>query len=126
MLLREGLTMTTTDRVAFWGVYSRVCLLWDRPAKQEMATEYFEALKELPLTIVDEAARQVCKSSSYFPRPVHWLEAAYLLEKPKPGFAKERWVQTAEGHTVQTYICARCEDCGWRPQCGCNLDQMFG
>ena len=118
--------MTTADGSAFLAIYTRVCKLWDRPVKEDVAVEFFDALKELPLAIVDEAGRAVCKTSRFFPKPVDWLDAAYKLDRPKPGFAKERWAVMASGERVATYVCLKCNDGGFRWECGCLFEDVDG
>jgi hypothetical protein len=118
--------MTTDDGPAFFAIFERVQRIHGKPKDGAMALEYFEALKGLSLHIVDTAAKQVVKTSRFFPKPVDWLEAAYTLEKPKPGFAKERWATTASGETVPTFVCLKCNDTGWRLECGCEFESVYG
>ncbi len=116
--------MTPTDGPAFEAIFTRVQKLYGKAKDAEMALAYFSALVDLPLTVVDAAAHALIKTSRYFPRPVDWLEAAYQLEKPTPGFAKERWAKTASGETVPTFVCGRCQDGGWRWECGCLFEMV--
>jgi hypothetical protein len=118
--------MTTTDIDAFTLIYKRVGNLFSRKFEPEQCAEYFKALLEIPLTVVDAAASEVCKSSRYWPKPVDWRDAAAKLDRPTPGFAKERWATTASGERVATYVCLKCCDTGWRPECGCEFEAVNG
>jgi hypothetical protein len=118
--------MTTSDGPAFEAIFTRVQKLYGKPKDAEMALAYFQALVELPLTLVDSASLTLVKTNRFFPRPVDWLEAAYKLEPIKKGFAPERWVHTADGHRVATVICPKCSDSGWCPECGCALEDVAG
>jgi hypothetical protein len=118
--------MTHEDIVAFKPIFERVQKLYSKPKDAETCLAFFDALKELPLTVVESASYAVVKTSRYFPRPVDWLEAAYKLEPIKKGFAPERWVHTADGHRVATVICPKCSDSGWCPECGCALEDVAG
>jgi hypothetical protein len=100
-------------------------MLFGKKPDAEMGNEYFDALKELPLVIVTDAVASLRKTSRFFPKPVDWLEAAYKLEPIKKGFAPERWVKTAEGDTVHTVICLKCNDTGWRWECGCEFESVY-
>src|SRR5580765_1844532 len=111
--------MTSTDGESFEAIFSRVQKLYGKPKDGEMCLAYFDALKELPLTVVDAAAHALIKTQKYFPRPVDWLDAAYLVDKTKQGFARERWTHTASGERVATYVCLKCNDGGFRWQCNC-------
>lgn len=118
--------MITTDRDAFWAIFSRLNMLYGKKPDADMGNEYFEALQELPMTLVQDAVASLRKTSRYFPRPVDWLEAAYKLEPIKKGFAPERWVHTADGHRVATVICLSCNDTGWAHECGCPFEDVSG
>jgi hypothetical protein len=118
--------MTPADNVAFEVIFVRVQKLYGKPKDGEMCRAYFDALQELPIAVVDAAAHALIKTSKFWPKPVDWLDAAYLIDKPKAGFARERWAKTASGETVYTYICHHCADTGFRPECGCPFDSMYG
>ena len=118
--------MTTTDRDAFWAIFCRLSMLFGKKPDAEMADEYFQALMDLPLVLVTDATVSLKKSSRFWPKPVDWREACYKLEPIKKGFAPERWVHTADGHRVATVICPKCNDGGWRPECGCPLEDVSG
>jgi hypothetical protein len=118
--------VTTSDGLPFQAIFERVQRLYGKAKDGEMCLAYFDALKDLPLTVVDAAAHALVKSSRYFPRPVDWLEAAFKIDTPKPGFAINRWVTTAEGHTVRSFICLDCCDTGWRMECGCPFEAVNG
>jgi hypothetical protein len=118
--------VTPADGLPFQAIFKRVGRLYNKPYDGEMNTAYFEALKELPLTVVDAASHALVKSSRYFPRPVDWLEAAYKIDTPKPGFAVNRWVTTAGGERTATYVCLKCNDGGFRWQCGCAFEDVDG
>jgi hypothetical protein len=118
--------MTTSDGPAFEAIFTRVQKLYGKAKDGEMCRAYFDALKELPLTVVDAASHALIKTEKYFPRPVDWLDAAYLVDKPKQGFSKERWVHTASGERVATYVCLKCNDGGFRWECNCAFEDVDG
>ena len=118
--------MTTADGPAFEAIFTRVQKLYGKPKDGEMCRAYFDALKELPLAVVDAAAHALIKTEKFWPKPVDWLDAAFKIDAPKAGFRPERWVHTADGHRVATVVCPECSDTGWRPECGCQFESVNG
>lgn len=118
--------MTITDRDAFWAIFCRLSMLFGKKPDAEMCQEYFESLMDLPLVLVTDATTSLKKSSRFWPKPVDWREACYKLEPIKKGFAPERWVHTADGQRVATYVCLKCNDGGFRWECGCAFEDVDG
>lgn len=89
---------------------------------EEMALAYFEALKDIPLDTLRLAKTHLVSHSRFWPKPVDWRAASQKVEARTPLQMPTRAIVTLpDGSTEETYHCARCEDTGWAPACGCYV-----
>lgn len=117
--------MTAADRAAFSSIFARVCRTFNRPFSADVAADYFTALERVPLPELEAAADDLVRSSRFFPKPVDWLTAAQKARKPSH-FARfaPTVVTLPDGRAEITYHCLRCQDTGWRPDCGCEFGRL--
>lgn len=72
--------MTDADRAAFAQIMARLWITFGQPEDRRLAAEaYFDALLELDLVDVDAAARDLCRTHEWMPRPAHLIERAREL-----------------------------------------------
>lgn len=116
--------MTPADRAAFFDLFARVARRHGKKPDAELAADYFQALERVPLEELEAAADLLWKVSRYFPKPVDWLEAAQKVRKPSHFVRFAPPVLTLDGRAEVTYHCLRCQDTGWRPDCGCEIGRL--
>lgn len=120
--------MTETDRVAFDVAFRAVVRVhggrdWTEQAIVKLRSDYWDALEELPIALVQTASSELVRSATRWPKPVDWRHAAQRMTKvaalPAPAVAV-----LEDGTTEPTFVCMTCEDTGWRPECGCDVGRL--
>lgn len=128
--------MQDTEFAAFGKALGTVAVAFSRDLDDATIDLYFKALREIPLELIQKATADIVKFEERWPTPAKWRvivddvqerlgadEQKALAERqqkllPAPVF------DTVTNEWVQTYHCYKCKDTGWRPDCGCDADQM--
>jgi len=109
-------------RVNFGPVFQRLARQLGKTITEPAIVEdYFEALKDLPLEAVTEAADTLSKSATWFPKTSEWREAAALVHRK----LLQRAVHEPRGEPWR-HDCHDCEDTGWVQGLECPGDVTCG
>jgi hypothetical protein len=123
----------TTVPFEFVDAWGTVCRVYDHAAKADQRQEYWTHLHVdhgWTLAELVDAVAVLVKTAVSFPRPPAWHAAALQVRirnrAREAQHANTTWrlVTDAQGDTQVVFQCARCEDTGWRPACGCNAGDI--
>jgi hypothetical protein len=118
--------MTPADSDRFADVFAALCRAFAKPVNDETALlgrEYFEALADYPIALVERAKLALVRSCKYFPRVRDWREACDESRSSALPSAPALIVHD-DGDIEPVFSCLKCQDTGWRPACGCRLGEM--
>ena len=116
--------MTIHDKQRFKQAFSRLAVAVRLPADQAdaaMQRVYWDALADLPLEAVEDAARELALEAQWFPKVAEWRDAASkakharVLTMALPAPRTEPWAEE----------CSSCDDSGWEPM-ACPGDGTCG
>jgi hypothetical protein len=102
--------MNTDDRPQFAQAFNRLavaCRLSSTDTDPAAKRIYFDALADLPLDLVEQAADHLAKTAKWFPKVAEWAEAARTI-------GLRQVLALPEGReNPWTHECEVCEDTGW-------------
>lgn len=116
--------MTLTDKPRFVQSFNRLAVALRLPSGEvdsAMQRVYYEALEDLPIDAIEDAARNFAREATWFPKTSEWRSVA---ERARNARALTAGIQDHTGR-VWHAECATCDDTGWEPltcagsrQCG--------
>lgn len=118
--------MTDADKKPFATAMAKLAV-----ALRELAPDvvqmriYFEALQDLELEFVTEAAERLMVNAAWFPKVSEWRAAAVHVERERLD------AQRAFLRRLPAPLCAACTDTGWKPdgdgvrQCECRQQRRL-
>jgi hypothetical protein len=119
--------MTDQDEPRFAELFESLCRAFGKPINAQMVTlgrEYFEAMADYPLAIVERAKLTIVQGSKFFPRVRDWRQACDTARASAP-ISHAPLSRTLEDGTIErVFCCIRCEDSGWAPACGCDTNAL--
>lgn len=114
--------MTSRDIDEFHSLLREVGQVHGGKKTDMISVAYFDALKDIPITTLRQAKEHLVSTSRFWPKPVDWRAAAQKVEARQPlAMPTRQTVTLDDGSTAETYYCAKCEDTGWVPACGCPV-----
>ncbi len=105
----------------FLAVFNRLCVALREPQDDTGITQgvYFDALKDLPLDVLDAGAQALSRETGrrFFPTTAEWRTAAQRVEQER----ERRRIEPTSGQTnVWRHECHSCEDTGWVMDLTCS------
>jgi len=114
--------VTDTDRQRFVPLFQTLARTFNRKSDPAQCNAYFDALVHVPFAELEHAVGHLQRTARFFPKPVEWLDAVQRTRQPVAH--PQPRVVTEAGVTEAAFFCARCEDTGWCPDCGCHVDHL--
>lgn len=103
--------MTGMDRMVFIRIMSELAEIYNADVSEQRTDAYWEALKDVPLSVFEKASRVGAKEWRRFPVPAAILE---VCDRVSPAVSAA--IATAPpGLSEFDVWCRDCEDTGWRP-----------
>lgn len=118
--------MTETDWTRFSELFAGVCRAFGKPveANAKLGREYFEAMTDYPLELVERGKLALVQGAKFFPRVRDWRQACDTARASAPAFHAPLSRELPDGTVERLFHCLTCEDSGWRPACGCRTGEM--
>jgi len=116
--------MTPIDRSRFTQALRTVALVCNKVIKPDVIDAYFEALAAVPIEDIERAGRALARTTKFWPKPVEWLTEVQRTSVAPPVSLPPPVVLQEDGTQEVAFHCARCEDTGWRPDCGCVVGAL--
>lgn len=124
--------MTEVDRIPFDVAFRAVARVhggrdWSDQAVQKLRSDYWDALGELPIGIVQDVSAHLVKHATRWPKPADWLREADRIRNRGLVPVTSQVAPTVileDGTTEISFHCLRCEDTGFLPDCGCDFGRL--
>jgi hypothetical protein len=113
---------------AFIDAYAMLAAAYEHTVKNTTRDVYYKQLVREEGCTVEECVAAVplmLRSEGVWPRIAVWLKAVhtvrYQRERRNAGAIKE---PTVDGEGNAVWACTICRDTGWRPECGCTVEEI--